>query len=79
MGSFASLRMTGLMQVRVKEKMDFQINGNTYFVNLAENEGWQVFVSTPNGARLLPVYDDAPDADELTVVVEDERKRRIVN
>jgi hypothetical protein len=59
--------------------MDFQINGNTYFVNLAESEGWQVLVSTPTGARSIPVYDDALDSDELTIVVEDERKRRIVN
>jgi hypothetical protein len=63
-----------------KEDMDFQINGNTYFVNLAESEGWQVLVSTPTGARSIPVYDDAPDIDdELTIVVQDERKRRIVN
>ncbi|HTC46869.1 MAG TPA: hypothetical protein VK722_06085 [Candidatus Aquilonibacter sp.] len=59
--------------------MDFQINGNTYFVNLAESEGWQVLVSTPTGARSIPVYDDAIDSDELTIVVEDERKRRILN
>jgi len=59
--------------------MDFEINGDTYFVNLAENRGWEVLVSTPTGARAIPVYDDAPDADELTIVVEDERKRRIPN
>jgi hypothetical protein len=59
--------------------MDFEINGDTYFVNLAENRGWEVFVSTPNGARTIPVYDDALDAEEVTIVVEDERKRRIPN
>jgi hypothetical protein len=59
--------------------MDIEINGNTYFVNLGETEGWQVLVSTPTGARSIPVYDDACEFDDLTVVVEDERKRRIVN
>jgi hypothetical protein len=41
--------------------MDFEINGDTYFVDLAENAGWEVFVSTPTGARSIPVYDDAPE------------------
>ena len=59
--------------------MDFQINGDTYFIDLAENHGRQVLVSTPSGARTIPVYDDALDTDELTLVVDDERKRRIVN
>jgi hypothetical protein len=59
--------------------MDFQINGDTYFVDLAENHGWQVLVSTPNGARAIPVYDDMIETDELTLVVDDEKKRRIVN
>jgi hypothetical protein len=59
--------------------MDFEINGDTYFVNLAENRGWEVLVSTPTGARNIPVYEDLLDADETIVVVEDERKRRIPN
>jgi hypothetical protein len=59
--------------------MDFEINGDTYFVNLAENRGWEVLVSTPTGARVIPVYDDAPDTDDVAIVVEDERKRRIPN
>jgi hypothetical protein len=60
--------------------MDFELNGNTYFVDLADERGWQVFVSTPSGARSIPVYDDALDtSNDLTVVIEDERKRQIVN
>ena len=59
--------------------MDFEVNGNTYFVDLGENRGWQVLVSTPNGARAIPVYEDALDTDDVTVVVQDERKRKIVN
>jgi hypothetical protein len=60
--------------------VDFQINGETYFVDLAENERrWEVMVSTPTGARSIPVYEDAPDFERLTIVVEDEKKRRIPN
>jgi hypothetical protein len=59
--------------------MDFEVNGNTYFVDLGEERGGQVFVSTPSGARTIPVYDDAPDTDDITIVVQDERKRKIVN
>ena len=60
--------------------VDFQINGETYFVDLAENERrWEVMVSTPRGARSIPVYEDAADFERLTIVVEDEKKRRIPN
>ena len=60
-------------------EMDFEVNGETYFVNLGENRGWEVCVSTPTGARTIPVYEDAPDDEDVTFVVEDERKRRIPN
>jgi len=36
--------------------MDFQVNEQTYFLSLAEDEKkWKVFVSTPEGARPIPV------------------------
>ena len=60
--------------------MDFQINDETYFVTLAENERrWLVSVSTPTGARTVPVYEDAPEFLDLSVVVEDKEKRQIIN
>ena len=59
--------------------MDFEINGETYFINLAEKSGWEVLVSTPTGAREVPVYEDGPEFEGLTLVVEDQRKRRIPN
>ena len=59
--------------------MDFQINGETYFVNLAENDGWEVFVSTETGARSLPVYEDVPEFKSFAVVYEDKKKPRIPN
>jgi hypothetical protein len=63
--------------------LDFQVNDQTYFVSLGENPGdWEVFVSTPNGARAIPVYNDAAadsDAEDASILVEDKRRRKIVN
>jgi hypothetical protein len=66
------------------KKMDFLVNEQTYFVSLGENpDEWHVFVSTPNGARSIPVYVDHADADseseESTILVDDKRRRKIVN
>jgi len=59
--------------------MDFQVNGETYFLSLAENERrWLVFVSTDTGARPVPVYEDVPEFKSFAVV-EDKKKRRIPN
>ena len=61
-------------------ELDFQVNGETYFVSLADDEGrWLVFVETPTGSRAIPVYADAPETEDLTVVVEDKDRRKIVN
>jgi hypothetical protein len=58
--------------------LDFQINDETYFASLGEGE-WQVFVATPTGARTIPVYDDGADFEDSPVLVEDKRRRKIVN
>jgi hypothetical protein len=61
-------------------EVDFQVNGETYFLSLAEDERqWLVFVSTPTGTRPVPVYVDVPEVEDLTVVVEDKQKREIPN
>ena len=60
--------------------MDFQVNNETYFLDLADEEGkWLVFAQTPTGVRRIPVYVDSPIADELPVLVEDGHRRKIVN
>ncbi len=60
--------------------MDFQVNEQTYFLSLAEDEkNWLVFVSTPEGARPIPVYVDAAESESLVVIQEEKEKRRIVN
>jgi hypothetical protein len=60
--------------------MDFQVNEQTYFVNLAEDERqWEVFVSTPAGAMSIPIYVDAAESEPLIVIQEEKRKRRLPN
>lgn len=61
--------------------MDFQVNNETYYIDLADEEGkWLVFAQTPTGVRRIPVYVDAPVADEeVPVLVEDNNQRKIVN
>jgi len=61
--------------------LDFQVNNETYFIDLADEEGkWLVFAQTPTGVRRIPVYVDAPVAeDNLSVLVEDKNGRKIVN
>jgi hypothetical protein len=60
--------------------MDFQVNEQTYFLSLAEDEkNWLVFVSTPEGARPIPVYVDAAESESLVVIQEEKEKRRIPN
>jgi hypothetical protein len=60
--------------------LDFQVNNETYFLSLAENERqWLVLVETPTGARQIPVYVDEPVSEDLTLVLEDQEKRKIVN
>ena len=58
--------------------MDFQVNEQTYFLGLADDERrWLLFVSTPTGTRPIPVYVDAPESDPLVVVQEE--KQRLPN
>ena len=60
--------------------MDFQVNHETYYIDLAGEEGkWLVFAETPTGVRRIPVYDDAPNVEDLPVLVEDKNQHKIVN
>ena len=56
------------------------MNNETYYIALADEEGkWLVFAQTPTGVRRIPVYDDASAVDDLPVLVEDKKGRKIVN
>jgi len=60
--------------------VDFQVNGETYFLSLAEDEQrWLLFVESAVGTRDVPVYVDEAESEDLKVVVEDKERRKIVN
>ncbi len=60
--------------------MDFQVNGETYFLSLAEDERrWLVFVEGVEGTRSVPVYADGAESEDLKIVVEDRERRNILN
>ena len=60
--------------------MDFQVNGETYFLSLAEDERrWLVFVESATGTRDVPVYVDGPESEDVKVVVDDKERRKILN
>jgi hypothetical protein len=60
--------------------VDFQVNGETYFLSLAEDElRWLVFVSSVTGTRPVPVYVDGAESEDLKLVVEDKERRKILN
>ena len=58
--------------------MDFQVNEQTYFLTLAEDDRrWRVFVSSPTRAWPIPVYEDSAESGPLVVLQEE--KHRIPN
>jgi hypothetical protein len=60
--------------------MDFQVNGETYFLSLAEDERrWLVFVEGATGTRDVPVYVDGAELEDVKVVVDDKERRKILN
>jgi len=61
-------------------EVDFQVNGETYFLSLAEDEKrWLVFVESATGTRPIPVYVDVPESEDLTLVIDEEEGRKILN
>lgn len=62
------------------EDVDFQVNEQTYFLDLSEDaRQWLVMVETPTGTRRIPVYVDESASDDGPVLVEDGKRREIVN
>jgi hypothetical protein len=50
-------------------KLQFEVNGQTYFLNFAEDEGrWYVFAQTLTGVNRIPVYVDAPKYERIGVL-----------
>jgi len=69
------------MKVRGEIALDFEVNNQTYFLGLSEEETgtWVVFAQTPTGTQRIPVYVDEGTADDLPLLVEDKDRRKIVN
>jgi len=60
--------------------VDFQVNGETYFVSLADDQRrWLVMVESHTGTRDVPVYVDEAEIEDLKIVVEDKKRRQILN
>lgn len=51
--------------------MQFEINGQIYFLNYVEEERrWFVVKPTPQGVEVMPVYVDAPNYERSRVVTQ---------
>jgi len=58
----------------------FQVNGETYFLSLSDDEArWLVFVESATGTRPVPVYVDGAESEDLKLVIEDKERRKILN
>jgi hypothetical protein len=56
-------------RTRGRLKLQFEVNGQTYFLNFAEDEGrWYVFAQTITGINRIPVYVDAPKYERIGVL-----------
>jgi hypothetical protein len=70
--------VAGFLWGRVQ--VDFQVNGETYFLSLAEDERrWLVFVEGATGTRRVPVYVDGAELEDVKLVIEDKERRKILN
>jgi len=50
-------------------KVQFEVNGQEYLLNFAEDEGrWYLFAPTPTGMNRIPIYVDAPKYERIGVL-----------
>jgi hypothetical protein len=66
----ASVKIRGLLFLDPgRLKLQFEANGQTYFLNFAEDEGrWYVFAQSLTGINRIPVYVDAPKYERIGVL-----------
>lgn len=58
--------------------MQFEVNGQTYFLAFVEDERrWYVFAPTNIGVNRIPVYVDAPATSKM--ILADESKQTIMH
>jgi len=50
-------------------KLQFEVNGKTYFLNFAADEGcWYVYAQTETGVHRIAVYVDAPKYERIGIL-----------
>jgi hypothetical protein len=58
---FRSAAVPLALQIQGEEKLQFEVNGQDYFLNFAEDEAyWYVLAPTLTGVQRIPVYVDSP-------------------
>jgi hypothetical protein len=56
-------------QTRGEEKLQFEVNGQDYFLNFAEDEAyWYVLAPTLTGVQRIPVYVDSPSYERFGIL-----------
>jgi hypothetical protein len=56
--------------------MQFQVNGQDYFLNFVDDEGrWFVFAPTSTGVQRIPIYVDATKFETYGVLEKSGHKR----
>ena len=57
------------------ERMQFEVNGQEYFLNLVEEESrWYVFVPSFTGLQKIPVYVDVPKFERIGILQKSRHK-----
>jgi hypothetical protein len=57
-----------------EEKLQFEVNGQDYFLNFAEDEAyWYVLVPSLTGVQRLPVYVDSPSYERFGILGKNSR------
>ena len=65
-----------LWVVQGEDKLQFEVNGEDYFLNFVEDERrWYVFAPTPAGLQRIPVYIDGSDYERIGVLEKDRQNR----
>jgi hypothetical protein len=57
-----------------EEKLQFEVNGQDYFLNFAEDEAyWYVLVPSLTGVQRIPVYVDSPSYERFGILGKNSR------
>jgi hypothetical protein len=69
----AALQVQG-NRFKGEEKLQFEVNGQDYFLNFAEDEAyWYVLVPSLTGVQRIPVYVDSPSYERFGILGKNSR------